>query len=90
MPFVNNVSIENAKLLPQCLSIFLTASKNKNDKCVFLLYIEANSVSNSKGQKIKNFDDETFQRSFMEFSLKDLYAVQEIQAEENLFRLIVK
>ncbi|XP_072713404.1 DNA helicase MCM8 isoform X3 [Ciconia boyciana] len=64
------------------------ASKNKNDKCMFLLYIEANSVSNSKGQKPKNFD-ETFQRSFMEFSLKDLYAVQEIQAEENLFRLIV-
>ncbi|KFO96941.1 DNA helicase MCM8 [Calypte anna] len=65
------------------------ASKNKNDKCMFLLYIEANSVSNCKGQKPKNFDDETFQRSFMEFSLKDLYAVQEIQAEENLFRLIV-
>lgn len=57
---------------------------------MFLLYIEANSVSNSKGQKPKSFDDETFQRSFMEFSLKDLYAVQEIQAEENLFRLIVK
>jgi len=57
---------------------------------MFLLYIEANSVSNSKGQKPKNSDDETFQRSFMEFSLKDLYAVQEIQAEENLFRLIVK
>lgn len=66
------------------------ASKNKNDKCVFLLYIEANSVSNSKGQKTKNFEEETFQRSFMEFSLKDLYAVQEIQAEENLFRIIVK
>ncbi|NXJ26884.1 MCM8 helicase, partial [Dicrurus megarhynchus] len=65
------------------------ASKNKNDKCMFLLFIEANSVSNSKGQKLKNFDDETFQRSFMEFSLKDLYAIQEIQAEENLFRLIV-
>uniref|UniRef100_A0A672UPM1 DNA helicase MCM8 n=1 Tax=Strigops habroptila TaxID=2489341 RepID=A0A672UPM1_STRHB len=65
------------------------ASKSKNDKCMFLLYIEANSVSNSKGQKTKSFDDETFQRSFMEFSLKDLYAVQEIQAEENLFRLIV-
>ncbi|KAM3675485.1 DNA helicase MCM8 [Ammospiza maritima maritima] len=65
------------------------ASKSKNDKCIFLLYIEANSVSNSKGQKLKNFDDETFQRSFMEFSLKDLYAIQEIQAEENLFKLIV-
>uniref|UniRef100_A0A8D2N1C9 DNA helicase MCM8 n=1 Tax=Zonotrichia albicollis TaxID=44394 RepID=A0A8D2N1C9_ZONAL len=65
------------------------AAKSKNDKCIFLLYIEANSVSNSKGQKLKNFDDESFQRSFMEFSLKDLYAIQEIQAEENLFKLIV-
>lgn len=26
----------------------------------------------------------------MEFSLKDLYAIQEIQSEENLFKLIVK
>ncbi|XP_054033214.1 DNA helicase MCM8 isoform X2 [Dryobates pubescens] len=65
------------------------ASRNKNDKCMFLLYIEANSVSNSKGQNQKSFDEETFHRPFMEFSLKDLYAVQEIQAEENLFRLIV-
>lgn len=78
-------------MLHRPFPIFLTgASKNKNDKCMFLLYIEANSVSNSKGQKLKNFDDETFQRSFMEFSLKDLYAIQEIQAEENLFKLIVK
>uniref|UniRef100_A0A8D2N1T2 DNA helicase MCM8 n=1 Tax=Zonotrichia albicollis TaxID=44394 RepID=A0A8D2N1T2_ZONAL len=66
-----------------------TEEGDKNDKCIFLLYIEANSVSNSKGQKLKNFDDESFQRSFMEFSLKDLYAIQEIQAEENLFKLIV-
>ncbi|XP_019371747.1 PREDICTED: DNA helicase MCM8 isoform X1 [Gavialis gangeticus] len=65
------------------------ASRNKNDKCMFLLYIEANSVSNSKGQKIKKCEDETDHRAFLEFSLKDLYAVREIQAEENLFKLIV-
>uniref|UniRef100_A0A8C8VKP9 DNA helicase MCM8 n=1 Tax=Pelusios castaneus TaxID=367368 RepID=A0A8C8VKP9_9SAUR len=64
-------------------------SRNKNDKCMFLLYIEANSVSNSKGQKVMNFEDGTNHRVCMEFSLKDLYAVQEIQAEENLFKLIV-
>ncbi|XP_067421428.1 DNA helicase MCM8 isoform X1 [Emydura macquarii macquarii] len=65
------------------------ASRNKNDKCMFLLYIEANSVSNSKGQKVMNVEDGTNHRVCMEFSLKDLYAVQEIQAEENLFKLIV-
>uniref|UniRef100_A0A8D0GNW9 DNA helicase MCM8 n=1 Tax=Sphenodon punctatus TaxID=8508 RepID=A0A8D0GNW9_SPHPU len=64
-------------------------SKNKNDKCVFLLYIEANSVSNTKGQKVKNFEDGSNERACVELSLKDLYAVQEIQAEENLFKLIV-
>ncbi|XP_044865741.1 DNA helicase MCM8 isoform X2 [Mauremys mutica] len=65
------------------------ASRNKNDKCMFLLYIEANSVSNGKGQKVMNSEDGTNHRVCMEFSLKDLYAVQEIQAEENLFKLIV-
>uniref|UniRef100_A0A6I8PEL4 DNA helicase MCM8 n=1 Tax=Ornithorhynchus anatinus TaxID=9258 RepID=A0A6I8PEL4_ORNAN len=64
-------------------------SRNKNDKCMFLLYIEANSVSNSKGQKTKISEDGSNHRASMEFSLKDLYAVQEIQAEENLFKLIV-
>nr|XP_020649324.1 DNA helicase MCM8 isoform X1 [Pogona vitticeps]XP_020649325.1 DNA helicase MCM8 isoform X1 [Pogona vitticeps]XP_020649326.1 DNA helicase MCM8 isoform X1 [Pogona vitticeps] len=65
------------------------AGRNKNDKCVFLLYIEANSISNTKGQKAKNYDHGVNHPSCMEFSLKDLYAVQEIQAEENLFKLIV-
>ncbi|XP_003215325.1 DNA helicase MCM8 [Anolis carolinensis] len=65
------------------------ASRNKNDKCVFLLYIEANSISNTKGQKAKNYEQGINNQSCMEFSLKDLYAVQEIQAEENLFKLIV-
>ncbi|XP_069464372.1 DNA helicase MCM8 [Ambystoma mexicanum] len=63
--------------------------RNKNDKCMFLLYIEANSVSNSKGQKGKDSKDGVSQGASLEFSLKDLYAIQEIQAEENLFKLIV-
>uniref|UniRef100_A0A2K5MNW9 DNA helicase MCM8 n=1 Tax=Cercocebus atys TaxID=9531 RepID=A0A2K5MNW9_CERAT len=65
-------------------------SRNKNDKCMFLLYIEANSISNSKGQKTKSSEDGCKHGMLMEFSLKDLYAIQEIQAEENLFKLIVK
>ncbi|XP_013367715.1 PREDICTED: DNA helicase MCM8 [Chinchilla lanigera] len=64
-------------------------SRNKNDKCMFLLYIEANSVSNSKGQKTETSEDGCKHRTLMEFSLKDFYAIQEIQAEENLFKLIV-
>ncbi|XP_074144000.1 DNA helicase MCM8 isoform X1 [Sminthopsis crassicaudata] len=64
-------------------------SRNKNDKCMFLLYIEANSVSNSKGQKTKISENGANYGTSMEFSLKDLYAVQEIQSEENLFKLIV-
>lgn len=67
-----------------------TGSRNKNDKCMFLLYIEANSVSNSKGQKSKASEDECKHGTVLEFSLKELYAIQEIQAEENLFKLIVK
>ncbi|XP_040285706.1 DNA helicase MCM8 [Bufo bufo] len=63
--------------------------KNKNNKCMFLLYIEANSVSNSKGQKTKDTDESVGHGAAMDFSLKDLYAVQEIQSQENLFRLIV-
>ncbi|XP_006894296.1 PREDICTED: DNA helicase MCM8 isoform X2 [Elephantulus edwardii] len=50
---------------------------------------EANSVSNSKGHKTKTSDTGSKHGAMMEFSLKDLYAVQEIQAEENLFKLIV-
>ncbi|KAM4695002.1 DNA helicase MCM8 isoform 2-T2 [Discoglossus pictus] len=63
--------------------------KNKNNKCMFLLYIEANSVSNSKGQKSKDTENSENHGASMDFSLKDLYAIQEIQAEENLLKLIV-
>ncbi|KAM9315778.1 DNA helicase MCM8 [Gastrophryne carolinensis] len=63
--------------------------KNKNNKCMFLLYIEANSVSNSKGHKVQDSEEGPSHGATMDFSLKDLYAVQEIQAQENLLKLIV-
>ncbi|RXN18654.1 DNA helicase MCM8 [Labeo rohita] len=62
--------------------------RNK-DKCMFLLYIQANSVSNSKGQKSKAASESEDQGPSVEFSIKDLYAIQEIQAQEDLFKLIV-
>uniref|UniRef100_A0A4W3JY03 DNA helicase MCM8 n=1 Tax=Callorhinchus milii TaxID=7868 RepID=A0A4W3JY03_CALMI len=64
-------------------------TRNKDDKCLFLLYIGANSISNSKGQKNLGSEAMSGGRSSMEFTLKDLYAIQEIQAEENLFKLFV-
>uniref|UniRef100_A0A671MAE0 DNA helicase MCM8 n=1 Tax=Sinocyclocheilus anshuiensis TaxID=1608454 RepID=A0A671MAE0_9TELE len=63
-------------------------NRNKKDKCMFLLYIQANSVSNSKGQKSKAASDSEGQGPSVEFSIKDLYAIQEIQAQEDLFKLI--
>lgn len=65
------------------------SSRNKKDKCMFLLYIQANSVSNSKGQKSKAVSESEGQGPSVEFSIKDLYAIQEIQAQEDLFKLIV-
>uniref|UniRef100_A0A3Q2CVS1 DNA helicase MCM8 n=1 Tax=Cyprinodon variegatus TaxID=28743 RepID=A0A3Q2CVS1_CYPVA len=56
-------------------------SMGNKDQCMFLLYIEAISVSNSKG----NEEDRT---GGEEFSLKELYAIQEIQSQPNLLRLI--
>lgn len=57
---------------------------------MFLLYIQANSVSNSKGQKSKATSESEGPGPSVEFSIKDLYAIQEIQAQEDLFKLIVK
>ncbi|XP_055028759.2 DNA helicase MCM8 isoform X1 [Misgurnus anguillicaudatus] len=65
------------------------SGRNKKDKCMFLLYIQANSVSNSKGQKSKASSESEGQGPSVEFSIKDLYAIQEIQAQEDLFKLIV-
>uniref|UniRef100_A0A3B4DI58 DNA helicase MCM8 n=1 Tax=Pygocentrus nattereri TaxID=42514 RepID=A0A3B4DI58_PYGNA len=65
------------------------SGRNKKDKCMFLLYIDANSVSNSKGQKNKPASEPEGQGASVEFSLKELYGIQEIQAQEDLFKLIV-
>lgn len=74
------------------LRLYLSSGsgRNKKDKCMFLLYIQANSVSNSKGQKSKAASESEGQGPSVEFSIKDLYAIQEIQAQEDLFKLIVK
>ncbi|KAJ8387836.1 hypothetical protein AAFF_G00149850 [Aldrovandia affinis] len=63
--------------------------RNKKDKCMFLLYVEVNSVSNSKGQRSKEDMGTETEGASVEFSLKDLYAIQEIQAQEDLLKLIV-
>ncbi|KAJ8045687.1 DNA helicase MCM8 [Holothuria leucospilota] len=61
--------------------------RNK-DKCMFLLYIQANSISNLKrGKKVT--DAESSSGVTMDFNIKELYAVQEIQSQPNLFKLIV-
>uniref|UniRef100_A0A3B4VE39 DNA helicase MCM8 n=1 Tax=Seriola dumerili TaxID=41447 RepID=A0A3B4VE39_SERDU len=54
------------------------SSRGNRDQCMFLLYLEATSVSNTKGTVAGE-----------EFSLKELYAVQEIQSQPDLLRLIV-
>uniref|UniRef100_A0A7N6APX8 DNA helicase MCM8 n=1 Tax=Anabas testudineus TaxID=64144 RepID=A0A7N6APX8_ANATE len=59
----------------------VTNDGNK-DQCMFLLYLDATSVSNSKGSLEDHSAGE-------EFSLKELYAIQEIQSQPDLLRLIV-
>lgn len=56
---------------------------NKGDKCMFQLYIDASSVTNCKG------GNDSASAVGIEFSIKDYYAIQEIQAEPNLFKLLV-
>ena len=51
---------------------------------MFLLYVYANSVVNAKGNK--SCDNSGLA---MEFTMKELYAIEEIQSEENIFRLLV-
>ena len=56
--------------------------RKQKDKSMFLLYVDANSVSSDKsasGGSGANFD----------FSMTDLYAVQEIQEQPDLFKLLV-
>ena len=66
--------------------------RNNKDKCMFLLYLHANSVQNLKrGKKSSREEREDGASSevAMDFTIKELYAIQEIQAQKNLFQLIV-
>ncbi|KAM4597632.1 DNA helicase MCM8-like, partial [Polymixia lowei] len=74
-------------------------SRGKKDQCMFLLYIEAISVSNTKGQRSNAGGKDSrgdcsgsfgSQSGGEEFSLKELYAIQEIQSQPDLLRLIVQ
>ena len=67
-------------------SFHLITGRGKNkDKCMFLLYLYANSVNNTKGNK----SGETSGMA-MDFTMKELYAIEEIQSEENTFKLLVQ
>ncbi|XP_052800629.1 DNA helicase MCM8-like isoform X2 [Mya arenaria] len=59
-------------------------TKNK-DKCMFLLYVHANSVCNSKGRGGSGSGEGLA----VDFTMKELYGIEMIQSEENLFRLLV-
>ncbi|XP_069395002.1 DNA helicase MCM8 [Paralichthys olivaceus] len=67
-------------------------SRGNKDQCMFLLYLDATSVSNTKGQQSKSgqgsrgsLEDRS---AGEEFTLKELYAIQEIQSQPHLLRLI--
>ncbi|XP_053292433.1 DNA helicase MCM8 [Pleuronectes platessa] len=69
------------------------SSRGNKDQCMFLLYLEATSVSNTKGRQSKSgqgsrgsLEDHS---AGDEFTLKELYAIQEIQSQPHLLRLIV-
>uniref|UniRef100_A0A665UL06 DNA helicase MCM8 n=1 Tax=Echeneis naucrates TaxID=173247 RepID=A0A665UL06_ECHNA len=62
-------------------------SRGNKDQCMFLLYLEATSVSNAKGQMSRGSLEDRFGGE--EFSLKELYAIQEIQSQSELLRLIL-
>ncbi|XP_071080734.1 DNA helicase MCM8-like [Haliotis cracherodii] len=65
----------------------LEEGKGRNkDKCMFLLYLHANSVSNLKGNKSGG---EGSSGLAMDFTMKELYAIEEIHSQDNLFRLLV-
>lgn len=62
------------------------------DKCMFLLYIHVNSIQNSKGNRRGGSGGEAKESGAglaMDFSLKELYAIQEIQSQPDLYRLLV-
>jgi DNA helicase MCM8 len=60
---------------------------------MYTLYILANSVANNKGKQQATSAEysSTISSSCatVDFTLKELYAIEAIQAEKNLFRLLV-
>ena len=56
-------------------------ARNKN-KCLFLLYIDANSIHNSKTHSGDKSDS-------LQFTHKDLLAINEIAHEPDVFKLVV-
>ncbi|CAL1537556.1 unnamed protein product, partial [Lymnaea stagnalis] len=68
--------------------IYISGRGRNNDKCMFLLYLHGNSVNNTKGNK-RNSGESTGSGLAMDFTMKELYAIQEIQSQENLFQLLV-
>lgn len=71
--------------------IWVTDGHRQKDQCVFLLYISANSLTNAKGDNKMTSANSAEQMSgvAMEFTMKELYAIQEIHSQPNLFRLLV-
>ena len=74
--------------------ILIGSHSRSKDKCMYLLYILANSVTNNKGKQqasvADNSDGSVVNGATVDFSLKELYAIEAIQAEKNLFRLLVR
>ena len=71
-------------------TVFLSGKGRHKDKCMFLLYLHANSVTNAKGAS--KTGDEVNQSTAgpgIEFSMKELYAIEEIHSQSHLYRLIV-
>jgi DNA helicase MCM8 len=70
------------------LGIGRTKEKNKT---LFLIYIDANSVDNNKQVNNNSSGNEHSNNKvdLMQFSAKDMFAIQEISDEKNVFKLIV-
>ena len=56
---------------------------------MFLMYIDANSVTNAKGKKSSNTEDHSSTAIGLEFTTRDFYLIEDVQSQRRLFRLIV-
>ena len=80
----------NLKVICTLIFHILGGKSRQKDKCMFLLYIHANCVTNAKGSQ-SNANEQPGQGTGLavDFTMKELYAIEEIQSEEKLFRLLV-